>query len=105
MRAQDLKVDFVHQSSMPKVEAISNLLKETGVAWDEILYMGDDVVDLGVLKRAGLAAAPSDAIPEARALAHFIAPSPGGRGAVREATELVLKAQGHWDRILTKFTS
>lgn len=105
MRAQDLKVDFVHQSSMPKVEAISNLLQETGVGWDEILYMGDDVVDLGVLRRAGLAAAPSDAIPEARALAHFVAPSPGGRGAVREATELVLKAQGHWDRILTKFTS
>ena len=105
MRAADLKVDFVHQSSTPKVEAIGDLLKKTGLTWDDIFYMGDDVVDLGALRRAGLAATPADAIPEARALAHFVSSRPGGRGAVREAAELVLKAQGHWDRILAKFAS
>jgi 3-deoxy-D-manno-octulosonate 8-phosphate phosphatase (KDO 8-P phosphatase) len=105
MRAADLKVDFVHQSSMPKVEAIENLLKETRLTWDEVFYMGDDVVDLGALRRAGLAAAPADAILEARALAHFVSTHVGGRGAVREAADLVLKAQGHWERIIAKFTS
>jgi 3-deoxy-D-manno-octulosonate 8-phosphate phosphatase (KDO 8-P phosphatase) len=67
--------------------------------------MGDDVVDLGALRRAGLAAAPADAIPEARALAHLVTRNPGGRGAVREAVELVLRAQGHWGRIVEKFSS
>ncbi len=105
MRAADLKVDFLHQSSLPKVEAIGNLLEETRLTWDEVFYMGDDVVDLGALKRAGLAAAPADAILEARALAHFVTLHPGGHGAVREATDLILKAQGHWERVVAKFTS
>lgn len=104
-RAKDLQIDFVHQSSTPKVQAIEDLLRETRLTWDQILYMGDDVVDLGALRRAGLAAAPADAIPEAKALAHFITVNPGGRGAVREAVELVLKAQGHWERIIEKFSS
>lgn len=105
VRAQDLKIDYVCQSSMPKVQAIEGLLRETHLAWDQVLYMGDDVVDLGALRRAGLAATPADAIVEARALSHFIAINPGGRGAVREAVELVLKAQGHWDRIIEKYSS
>ncbi len=104
-RAKDLQIDFVHQSSTPKVQAIEDLLRETRLTWDQILYMGDDVVDLGALRRAGLAAAPADAIPEAKALAQFITVNPGGRGAVREAVELVLKAQGHWERIIEKFSS
>jgi len=87
------------------VEAIGNLLEETRLTWDEVFYMGDDVVDLGALKRAGLAAAPADAILEARALAHFVTLQPGGHGAVREATDLILKAQGHWERVVAKFTS
>jgi 3-deoxy-D-manno-octulosonate 8-phosphate phosphatase (KDO 8-P phosphatase) len=104
-RAKDLQIDFLRQSSAPKVQAIEELLRETRLTWDQILYMGDDVVDLGALRRAGLASTPADAIVEAKALAHFIAVNPGGRGAVREAVELVLKAQGHWDRIIEKFAS
>jgi len=99
-RAADLKVDFLHQSSAPKVEAIEVILAEAGLTWREVLYMGDDVVDLAALRRAGVSAVPADAILEARAAAHFVARHPGGRGAVREVVELVLKAQGRWDALV-----
>lgn len=104
-RAQDLKIDFLHQSSEPKVAAIETWLRETNITWDEVLYMGDDWVDLAALKRAGLAIAPADAIEEARHIAHWVTQKPGGRGAVREATDLLLKAQGHWERMVEKFSS
>ncbi len=104
-RAQDLKVDFLHQSSGPKVAAIEGWLQETRIDWSEVLYMGDDWVDLAALKRAGLAIAPADAIEEARRIAHWVTHKPGGRGAVREAVDLLLKAQGHWDRLVEKFAS
>lgn len=104
-RAQDLKIDFLHQSSGPKVAAIESWLAETRVTWDEVLYMGDDWVDLAALKRAGLAIAPADAIEEARRIAHWVTPQPGGHGAVREAVDLLLRAQGHWDRLVRKYAS
>ncbi len=104
-RAADLKVDFLHQSSEPKVQAIAAILERAGVGWNEVVYMGDDVVDLGALKRAGFAAVPADAIPEARAIAHYVTAANGGHGAVREVVDLVLRAQGHWEGVLTKFAS
>ncbi len=104
-RAADLKVDFLHQSSEPKVQAIAAILERAGVDWNEAVYMGDDVVDLGALKRAGFAAVPADAIPEARAIAHYVTVANGGHGAVREVVDLVLRAQGHWEGVLTKFAS
>ena len=104
-RAADLKIDFLHQSPEPKVQAIESILKRAGVGWGDIAYMGDDVVDLGALKRAGFAAVPADAIPEARAIAHYATVSAGGHGAVREVVDLVLRAQGHWDPVVTKFSS
>jgi 3-deoxy-D-manno-octulosonate 8-phosphate phosphatase (KDO 8-P phosphatase) len=105
LRATDLKVDYLRQSPVSKVVQIEELQKEAGVSWEETLYMGDDVVDLGALKRAGFAAVPADGIEEARALAHYVCRLPGGRGAVREVVDLVLKAQGRWDGLIAKFTS
>ena len=104
-RAADLKIDFLHQSPEPKVQAIESILERAGVGWNDIAYMGDDVVDLGALKRAGFAAVPADAIPEARAFAHYATVSAGGHGAVREVVDLVLRAQGHWDPVVAKFSS
>ena len=104
-RANDLKVDFVRQSSAPKVGVIKELQRELGLGWAETLYMGDDVVDLAALKRAGVAAVPADAILEARALAHHVCRLEGGCGAVREVVDLVLKAQGRWPGLIEKFTS
>jgi 3-deoxy-D-manno-octulosonate 8-phosphate phosphatase (KDO 8-P phosphatase) len=67
--------------------------------------MGDDLLDLPVLSRAGLAAAPADATAEVRRAAHWVAAAPGGRGAARELIELVLRAQGRWDGILADVMS
>lgn len=104
-RANDLQIDYLQQSSTPKVTLVEELLGRARVRWEETLYMGDDVVDLGVLRRVGFAAAPSDAIAEARALAHYVCRNSGGDGAVREVVDLVLRSQDRWDAVLQKFAS
>ena len=70
---------------------------------DQVAYMGDDLLDLPVLTRVGLAAAPSDAVPEVAARVHWISAYPGGRGAVREFIELILRARGQWDALLARY--
>ena len=105
LRAADLKIDFLHQSSTPKVQAIEEILAQTGLTWAETVYIGDDVVDLGALKRAGVAAVPADAIAEGKELAHYICAMPGGRGAVREVVDLVLQAQGRWEAMINKYSA
>ena len=104
-RANDLKIDFVRQSPALKVESIQSLLDEVGLGWDDIAYMGDDVIDVGALRRAGFSAVPADARPEAKAVAHHVCQSGGGRGAVRETVELILKAQGLWETVIAKYTA
>jgi 3-deoxy-D-manno-octulosonate 8-phosphate phosphatase (KDO 8-P phosphatase) len=103
-RAQDLKIDFLHQSDMLKVAAVEKILAETKVSWEEIVYMGDDIVDLGVLKRAGLAVTVPHAISECQSMAHYVTEAPGGDGAVREVVEMILKAQGKWDALVRHFS-
>lgn len=104
-RAADLKVDFVLQSSAPKVAVIESLLTDIGLTWDNVSFIGDDILDLGALRRAGFSAAPADAQPEAKNRSHYVCQFPGGRGAVREVVELILKAQGHWDTLVEKFAA
>ncbi|MBN9693764.1 MAG: phenylphosphate carboxylase subunit delta [Verrucomicrobia bacterium] len=104
-RAEDLKIDYLHQSPALKVETIGELLATAGYSWDEISYMGDDVVDVGALRRAGFAAAPADARPEARAAAHYVCQASGGRGAVREVVELVLQTQNKWDAVIARYVA
>ena len=79
-------------------------MAETGFKWDETAYMGDDIVDLGVLKRAGLAATVPHAIPECQNMAHYVTEAPGGDGAVREVVEMILKAQGKWEALVRHFS-
>src|SRR5690349_11327555 len=96
-RAFDLKIDFLVQShDGNKVVAIEKILRETGVSWEQVCYMGDDIVDLGVLKRAGLAVTVPHAVSEAKQLSHYVTRREGGHGAVREVIDLILKAQGKW---------
>lgn len=104
-RAAELKIDFLRQSSTPKVTLVETLLAETGLTWEQVSYMGDDVLDLGVLKRAGFSAAPADALPEAKHIAQYICHAAGGRGAVREVAEMILRAQGLWDPLVEKFSA
>jgi 3-deoxy-D-manno-octulosonate 8-phosphate phosphatase (KDO 8-P phosphatase) len=102
-RADDLKLDFLHQSSSSKVGAVEDILGQAGATWAQLCYMGDDIVDLGVLKRAGAAVTVANAIPEAKAMADYVTVAEGGRGAVREVVTLILRAQGHWDRLVAEY--
>jgi 3-deoxy-D-manno-octulosonate 8-phosphate phosphatase (KDO 8-P phosphatase) len=95
-RGRELKVDFLFQIKGSKVETVEEILRKTGRAWDEICFVGDDLLDLGVLKRVGFAAAPSNAIIEVKKVAHYVTRAAGGHGAVREVVEMILKAQKKW---------
>jgi len=101
-----LKIDFLVQQgdSVSKTGAIEELLAREKFSWNETCFVGDDVIDLGPLTRAGLAVAVGDAVPEAKAAAHFTTQAVGGRGAVREAVELILRAQNKWQPFLKKYS-
>jgi 3-deoxy-D-manno-octulosonate 8-phosphate phosphatase (KDO 8-P phosphatase) len=101
-RAEELKIDYFFQKKGSKVEAIEAILNEAGVDWDEICYMGDDVVDLGALKRAGVAVAVDNGIDEAKAMAHYVTRAHGGHGAVREVVRLILVAQDKWKNVIER---
>lgn len=104
-RAVELAVDFLRQSPAPKVEVAAGILAETGLTWGDAAFVGDDLLDLGLLRKAGFSAAPADARPEARSAAHYVCLAPGGRGAVREIVELILRAQGRWEALVAKLAS
>jgi 3-deoxy-D-manno-octulosonate 8-phosphate phosphatase (KDO 8-P phosphatase) len=93
-RARELGVARVLQGRGDKAAAFRDLLAETGIAADEAAFVGDDLPDLPVLQRAGFAATVDDARDEVKAVAHWIAPRPGGRAAVRAVAEFILRAQG-----------
>ncbi len=105
LRAKELKIDFLEQGSEGKTAVVEKLLSRTGFTWEEVLFMGDDVVDLGVMNRVGVAASVADAVAEAKAAAHYVSAAQGGRGGVREVVELLLKAQHRWERILKSHSS
>jgi 3-deoxy-D-manno-octulosonate 8-phosphate phosphatase (KDO 8-P phosphatase) len=95
-RAEELKIDFVLQEGRSKTAAVELLIAQTGVEWEEICYVGDDIVDLGPMRQAGLAVAVANAVPEVKEAAHLITRTTGGSGAVREIAEAILKAQNKW---------
>jgi 3-deoxy-D-manno-octulosonate 8-phosphate phosphatase (KDO 8-P phosphatase) len=102
-RAAELGVYRVFQGAHDKGETMDRFFREEGVSPEETAYLGDDIVDLPALRRAGLAAAVGDAVPEVQAVADWIAAAPGGHGAVREFVEFILAAQGRWETALARF--
>lgn len=96
-RAADLHLAFVRQGVEHKGEALAAILRERGLAAEECGAMGDDLIDLPMLRRCGFAAAPANARPEVLAAAHFVARHAGGQGAARDCIEFVLRAQNRWD--------
>lgn len=104
-RTSQLGMKIVAQGVASKAIEFARILAEAGLDEEAVAYMGDDLLDIPVLRRAGLAAAPADAAPETRAAAHWVSASVGGRGAVREFIELVLRSQGRWDAIVRDFSS
>ena len=99
-RAAQLGITLVYQGVSSKLHTYDQIVGDIGLDDEQVAYMGDDVVDLGVLARVGLAAAPADAVAEVRDVVHMLAQAPAGRGAVREFLELILKAQGRWAGIV-----
>jgi 3-deoxy-D-manno-octulosonate 8-phosphate phosphatase (KDO 8-P phosphatase) len=99
-RAAELGIGLVRQGAAEKLPAYRSLLVEAGVTAEAVCYIGDDLPDLPPMRACGLAVAVADACAEARADAHYITWTPGGRGAVRETIELILRCQGHWQRLV-----
>ena len=99
-RAAELKIGIVMQGEVDKRTAYIQLATSLGFKDDHIAYMGDDLLDLSVLKRAGLSAAPADACAEVREQVHYVTRAAGGHGAVREFIELILRGRGRWDALV-----
>ncbi len=95
-RAVELGIGLVVQGASEKLPAYRRMLAEVGVGDEAVCYIGDDVPDVPPLRQCGLAVAVADACSETRAVAHYITQAPGGRGAVRETVELILRCQGRW---------
>ncbi len=95
-RAQEVGMDFVYQNCAEKLPAYEEILRRAGVRDEQVAYIADDLPDVPVLARVGLAVAVANAVPEVKKSAHYTTSRSGGAGAVREVIELVLKSQGKW---------
>jgi 3-deoxy-D-manno-octulosonate 8-phosphate phosphatase (KDO 8-P phosphatase) len=103
MRARDLKLEFVYQGQSFKMKAVREIMAQSGVALEEIAYVGDDVIDLPVMRVCGFAVAMADARERVKAEAHYVTPNRGGRGGARDAVEFILEAQGQLDRCIEAY--
>ena len=101
-RARELDIEFVYEKQPTKLAAFEEILKKTGVAESEVAFLGDDLPDLPIMRRVGLAAAVGDATLEVKLAAHVVTKAIGGKGAARELVELILKSQGIWEKMIDK---
>lgn len=101
-RAGELNIEFVYEKQPHKIAAYEEILKKTGAAECEVAYLGDDLPDLTVMRRVGLAVAVGDAVAEVKQAAHYITKAIGGKGAARETVELILKSKGIWEQMIDK---
>lgn len=105
LRAEELGIAIVRQGIGDKLEAATAVLAEQGLGWEQAAFIGDDLPDLPVVMRCGVGVAVADACPELVAAATLVTERPGGRGAVREVIERLLKARGSWDAIVSRFAA
>jgi len=101
-RAHEMKMDYIYMKIPLKMPAYEEVLTKAGVKDAEVAFVGDDLPDIPILKRVGLAVAVGDAMPEVKKVAHYTTKAHAGRGAVREAIELILKSKGIWDELIDK---
>ncbi len=101
-RAQELKVAHVYLGQAKKTQAFEEVLSKANVTADEVCYMGDDLPDIPIAQRAGLAVCVADGAPELKAVCHYVTQKLAGRGTAREVVELILKAQGRWEEAVPK---
>lgn len=103
--AKSVGIDFLYQNCNIKMEAISKIMKKTGLKLSEIAFIGDDLVDYHVLSNAGLSVCPKDAPKEIKDAVDYVSPLNGGKGVLRELADMILKSQGFWKRATKDFLS
>ena len=103
IRANDLKLEFVYQGQAHKMNAIDDILAKTGYTIDQLAYVGDDIIDLPVMRQCGLAIDTANARQQVKDVAHYITPNPGGQGAGRDAVDFILSAQGSLERVIEQY--
>lgn len=103
LRARDLKLEFVLQGSHDKGKALQEIVREAGLTPAEAAFVGDDIVDLPAMRLSGLAVAVANARADVKRESHFTTPHAGGDGALRDAVEFILKAQGKWKKVLETY--
>jgi 3-deoxy-D-manno-octulosonate 8-phosphate phosphatase (KDO 8-P phosphatase) len=101
-RAKEMNIEFVYMKQPMKIPAYEEILRKTGVPESAVAYVGDDLPDLTVMRRVGLAVAVGNAVPEVKKAAHFVTKSAGGHGAIRDAVEFILKSKGIWEEMIDK---
>lgn len=103
LRARDLKLEYVYQGIQDKLTVFEEIIKRAGLKSSEAAFVGDDVIDLPVMRNCGLAIAVANARDEVKEDAHYVTPHSGGDGALRDAVEYILKAQGKWEEVVEKY--
>jgi 3-deoxy-D-manno-octulosonate 8-phosphate phosphatase (KDO 8-P phosphatase) len=103
LRARDLKLDHVYQGIQDKLTVFEQILRHEGIPSSEAGFVGDDVIDLPVMRSCGFAVAVANARTEVKKEAHYVTPHGGGDGALRDAIEYILKAQGAWERVVKEY--
>ena len=103
IRANDLKLEFIYQGQSHKMNAIRDILAKTGHSIDQLAYVGDDIIDLPVMRQCGLSIATANARKEVKSAAHFVTPNPGGFGAGRDAIDFILTAQGTLEKVIEQY--
>ena len=102
-RAKELGIEILHQGAKDKLVPYLEILQDLQLSEEEVAYMGDDVVDLPILRRVGFAATVADAVEEVKPLVHYVTDRRGGRGAVREVCDLILKETGAWRNVTDRY--
>ncbi|MTI38349.1 KdsC family phosphatase [Fulvivirga lutimaris] len=103
-RCQELKLDYCFQGAKDKFQIVQDIAAERGLKLDEVAYIGDDIIDLRVIKNVGLGAAPADALSYVKDEAHFITKKSGGNGVLRELGDMILAQQGKLKQIIEDHT-
>jgi YrbI family 3-deoxy-D-manno-octulosonate 8-phosphate phosphatase len=103
VRAAELGVTLVRQGFSDKLSVARQIVNELGISLNQVCYVGDDLADLQLLSSVGLGVAVADAVPEIRSAAHHVTKTSGGKGALRELIEFVLKTQNRWDEVIRKY--
>ena len=99
-RAHEMKMEFIYMKQPLKMPAYEEILRDAGLSDSAVAYIGDDLPDIPMMRRAGLAIAVGDAVPEVKEAAHYTTKALAGRGAIREAVELILKSKGIWKAMI-----